>query len=404
MLDSHATARPRGASPPTGGRLEPAEVGLAANAHHFSDVLRERRRSARALARSFCATIPLALFWLVSLTSAPDAQEIWKMRIHRGESWQEHMLAEIDSITFHADPSPVPLVRVPAGTFVMGDGVSTCGMQEHTVTLTRDFFLAQHEITNGEYLLVLQWAYDEGLVTASTSGVWDAIGSDAELLLDLDNDYVEVQFDGGGTFYLRESPSEPAQTAYPDGYDPSRHPVKEATWFGAAAFCNWLSLYLDLPAAYDHESWECHGGDPYGAAGYRLATDAEWEYAAQFDDERLFPWGDEDPDCARANFYAPGGVCIGWTAPPTSHPAAPTALGLAHLAGNLWEWCNDWFVCELGTAPLVDPPGPNAGTHRVCRAGGWGSVDYDLRCGFRAYNAPDGATYAHGFRIARTAP
>jgi len=352
--------------------------------------------------------LKLVVAWLLVCGASPGlapaaAEDVWKLRIHKGAAVQEHNLAAIDSLTFGLQASPVPMVRVPGGAFVMGDGISTCGMQQHAVTLTRDFFLAQHEVSNAEYLQLLQWAYDQGLVTATTAEVRDNLDGSTVRLLSLANDYVEIQFDGAGTFYLRPSPSADAQAAYPGGYDPAPHPVKQATWYGAAAFCDWLSLWMGFPRAYDHASWECNGGDPFAAAGYRLPTDAEWEYAAQFDDERIFPWGGEAPDCARANFHFQTGPCIGWTAPPGSHPDAPAALGLSHLAGNLWEWCNDWHACELGTDPVTDPPGPPSGTNRVCRAGGWGSVDYDLRRAFRAYNQPAGHTYAHGFRIARTA-
>jgi formylglycine-generating enzyme required for sulfatase activity len=340
---------------------------------------------------------------LATGTGAGLAEEVWKLRIHKGNEIEEHALAAVDSLTFDADTSVVPTVMVPAGQFVMGDGISACGVQQHEVTLTRSYYLAQHEVTNGEYVLLLQWAYDEGLVTVTTEGVWDHLDGSTAQLLALDNDYVEIQFDGVGSFNLRESPSPEAQQAYPGGYDPAVHPVKEVTWYGAAAFCDWLSLWMRLPRAYDHATWECNGGDPYGAMGYRLPTDAEWEYAAQFDDERLYPWGNEPPDCDRANYYIPPNeMCVGWTAPAGSHPSAPAILGLYHMAGNLWEWCNDYFQCELGTDPVVDPPGPPTGDRRVCRAGGYASVGYDLRCAFRAYNYPPSATYAHGFRIART--
>jgi formylglycine-generating enzyme required for sulfatase activity len=331
------------------------------------------------------------------------AEEVWKLRIHQRGVYQEYTLAAIDSITFQADSSIVPMATVPAGQFIMGDGSSTCGQQEHAVTLTRGYLLAEHEVTNGEYLALLQWAYDEALVTATTAGVWDRLDGSTELLLALDNDYVEIQFDGAGTFYLRESPTQEAQQAYPGGYDPAGHAVKEATWFGAAAFCDWLSLWMGLPRAYHHATWGCNGGDPYGAIGYRLPTDAEWEHAAQFDDERMYPWGNEPPECSRANCYIPPSqLCVGWTAPAGSHPSAPPSLGLFHMAGNVWEWCNDWFECDLGTAPAVDPPGPLTGDRRVCRAGGYGSVPDDMPCAFRAYTYPATSTYAHGFRVART--
>jgi formylglycine-generating enzyme required for sulfatase activity len=296
------------------------------------------------------------------------------------------------------------MIHIPAGAFVMGDGVSACGTSEHSVTLTRGFAISQHEVTNGEFLGYLQWAYDSGYVTATPQHVLDQMDGSQALLLDLANDIVEIQFDGAATFFLRESPNIDAQSAYPDGYDPGPHPVKHATWHGAASFCDWVSLRAGLPRAYNHATWQCNGGDPYGAAGYRLPTDAEWEYACRYPDERRFPWGDALPHCALANFYAPTGICVGWTTPPGSHADAPVALGLSHVAGNMWEWCNDWFTCDLGTQSVIDPVGPSGGTNRVCRAGGWASVDYDLACAFRAYTSPATHTHAHGFRIGRTEP
>ena len=66
-----------------------------------------------------------------------------------------------------------------------------------------------------------------------------------------------------------------------------------------------------------------------------MPTDAEWEYAAQWDDERIYPWGDEDPDCSCANFYT-GTYCVYWTTPVGSYPDAPEVLGLSDMAGNLF--------------------------------------------------------------------
>ncbi len=324
------------------------------------------------------------------------------MRIHRGTHVDTRPLTDIDSLTFY-DAGIPGFVAVPAGVFTMGDGVAYCGWDEHEVTLTRAFYLGQHEVTNKEYLEAVQWAYDHGYVTATTTSVQDNLDGSTKELLDLDG-IGEIAF-SRGVFTLRESPSSYAQGAYPEGYDPSNHPVKEVTWYGAAAYCDWLSLQTGLPRAYNHSTWQCNDGDPYSAQGYRLPTDAEWEYAAQYDDERIYPWGNEEPDCSRANFYdyyGSGDYCVFWTSPVGSYPDAPAALGLSDMAGNVHEWCNDWHACELGTSPVTDPPGPASGSYRVLPGGSWVNGDSNLRCADRHYLDPDDGHYQVGFRASRT--
>ena len=317
-----------------------------------------------------------------------------------------------DSSTGPSSPDggcwPPPMVTVPSSAFIMGDGVVSGG-HEREVTLTRDFYLCEHEVTNREYMEALQWAYDNGYVTATASSVHDNLDGCTETLVDLYTGWCEMQFDSGsGTFYLREAPSIWAQQAYPGGYDPASHPVQQVSWYGAVRYCDWLSMREGLPRAYEHSGdWLCNNHDPYGAAGYRLPTEAEWEYAAQHDDERIYPWGDEAPDCSRANFYN-GYDCVGWTSPVGSYPDAPASLGLSDMAGNVWEWCNDWYG-SLGTAPVSDPVGPTTGTGPVVglvvRGGSWYAhyVDFtSLRCARRLYYPPFQRIVNLGFRAART--
>ncbi len=313
------------------------------------------------------------------------------MRVHAGARVVEaYSLAEIDSLTF--ETLPVAMVYVPAGVFIMGDGVADCGTEQHQVTLTRDFYLGQHEVTNQEYLVAVQWAYDRGYVTATAASVRDNLDGSTEELLDLGGN-CEIAF-SAGTFSLRNYAGH--------GINPD-HPVKEATWYGAVRYCDWLSLQAELPRAYQHAgNWACNGGDPYGARGYRLPTDAEWEYAAQWDDERTYPWGNESPDCGRVNYW-PASACVGWTSPVGSYADAPSALGLSDMAGNVWEWCNDWHLCNLGTAPTTDPPGPGSGTARVLRGGAWIGDAYFLPVALRGISDPPSASSDRvGFRAART--
>jgi formylglycine-generating enzyme len=317
------------------------------------------------------------------------SQGEWKMRVHEGASVTEFSVSGIDSLTFYN--ALIPMVTVPAGVFTMGDGVAYCGTQEHQVALTRAFYLGQQEVTNQEYLEAVQWAYDHGYVTATTSSVRDNLDGSTQVLLDLGDGDCEIAF-GGGTFTLRNAGH---------GINPD-HPVKEVTWYGAVRYCDWLSLQGGLPRAYQHSgNWACNGGDPYGAHGYRLPTDAEWEYAAQYDDERIYPWGNEAADCSRANFW-PEYYCVGWTSPVGSYPDAPAALGLSDMAGNVFEWCNDWWVCGLGTTPVTDPTGPVSGTERVMRGGGWNNEASYQRCAARNSLVPNASDSVDGFRAART--
>ncbi|MFC1573152.1 formylglycine-generating enzyme family protein [Candidatus Eisenbacteria bacterium] len=328
-----------------------------------------------------------------------DTADEWDMRVHSVDGAHFYALADVDSVTFHSR-----VIRVPAGHFVMGDGASYCGVDEHEVTLTRDFYLGRHPVTNKQFMKAVQWAFDNGYVTAAIESVQDNLDGSTERLLSMDHEACEIQFDASGVFYLRESPGS-AQSAYPDGYNPADHPVKEVSWYGAVRYCDWLSMQADLQRAYEHAGiWTCNGGDPYGAEGYRLPTDAEWEYAAQYDDERISPWGFGPPNCDLANFYNGSTHCVGWTSTVGSYPEAPAGLGLWDMAGNIFEWCNDWWICDLGPYLVIDPTGPQTGTHRVARGGSWNTADTYMRCAWRENGYP-GAGYNHdlmGFRIART--
>ena len=181
--------------------------------------------------------------------------------------------------------------------------------------------------------------------------------------------------------------------------------MKQVTWYGAVRYCDWLSLQQGVPRAYHGGDWACNYGDPYGAEEYRLPTDAEWEYAAQWNDDRIYPWGNEAPDCNRGNCLV-AHACVGWSTSVGSYPDAPPALGLSDMAGNTFELVNDWQWCNLGTAPVIDPVGPASGqygTYKVIRGGSWG-LDFCCfyRCADRYIAGVYGATGDVGFRVART--
>jgi formylglycine-generating enzyme required for sulfatase activity len=130
-------------------------------------------------------------------------------------------------------------------------------------------------------------------------------------------------------------------------------------------------------------------------------SDAEWEYATQYEGERDYPWGNRLPSCSRANY----GYCVGSTTPVGSHPAAPAVLALYDMAGNVWEWCDDRHVCSLGTEPVTDPRGPASGSSHVVRGGAGYTIlhlYYAMHCAYRGYLHPAATNDYLGFRYVRS--
>jgi len=282
--------------------------------------------------------------------------------------------------------TPPACIHVPAGTFTMG--LSGCAEPEHEVTLTNDFFLGMYEVTNQQYMEAVQWAYNQGYVTANSSTV-EAYGYE---LLDLDHSYSQITFTDG-TFALV-----PVLGGTYAGQSSANHPVSLVTWYGAACYCDWISMVEGLQPFYEGDWDQYPGHDPYSAEGYRLPTEAEWEYAARFDDGRIWPWGDTPPDCNYANILG----CVGWSSPVGSYPLGASALGIMDIAGNLWEWVGDWGGA-YDSEPQVDPHGPAAGDERVNRGGAFGSVgDYARSC-YRQDQLPTMPDHGKTFRVCRTA-
>ncbi len=292
-----------------------------------------------------------------------------------------------DTTQFHVtvEIAKPQLILVPAGTFEMGDG-EQCRTKRN-VTLTRSYYLGKYEVTNQHYRDALQWAYDRGLVTVSGTSVLDNLGSEKVTLLRLPGyaTWCRISFNNG-IFSVRQ------------GYEDC--PVIAVSWYGAAAYCNWLSMIEGFTPAYDHETWRCNGGNPYAAEGYRLPTDAEWEYAARYDDGRLYPWGNEEPTCDRCNFN----YCQREAVAVGSYQLGKSKLGFYDMAGNVEEYCNDFWQCGFGSSPVVDPCGPESGNERIRRGGCWtSSRELYMRSTSRYDIVPTSTVPYLGFRIARTA-
>lgn len=147
----------------------------------------------------------------------------------------------------------------------------------------------------------------------------------------------------------------------------AKHPVVGVTWYGAMAYAKWV--------------------------GKRLPTEAEWEIAAQGGLENTsFPTGD-DIEKSQANFFSSDTTSV------MSYP--PNELGVYDMAGNVYEWCQDWYgynYYEESIQEPENPQGPLQGVYRVLRGGCWKSLKEDLRCSRRHRNNPGTVNSTYGFR------
>jgi len=192
-------------------------------------------------------------------------------------------------------------------------------------------------------------------------------------------------------------------------------PVVDVTWEEAALFCNWLSVKESLPPVYVHKGGRLIAENPVGI-GYRLPTEAEWEYCARFSNKGAalkYPWGNKFPPAGRAGnfsdisakglltYYLPSyndGYAV--TAPPKKFEAG--ALGLYDMGGNAAEWAHDYYSIYPYSADkiYIDPLGPDDGKHHVVRGAGWKQAGIsELRLSYRDYSStkrPD-----LGFRVSR---
>ncbi len=245
----------------------------------------------------------------------------------------------------------VPMVRVPAGSFVMGGTVSP-----------------QHSHGN--------WPMHMGGASMHAVGIDSFWVSTIEITRELYEDMMGV---------------DPSLFTFSDSL-----PVHGLSWFDAVRFCNALSTTAGLEVCYDTTTWQAD----FTANGFRLPTEAEWEYAGRAGSATMFYSGNDEEDLQGAGWYDANSEG-------TLHPVGgmlPNGWGLYDMMGNAWEWCNDWYGEQFyGADYMQQPSGPQDGTYRVVRGGAYNSVYSYCSPAYRFYEDPAGAQQAVGLRVVRSA-
>lgn len=287
------------------------------------------------------------------------------------------------SITF----AQINMVFLETGSFSMGSNDDEDEQPVHAVHLS-SFYIGRYEVTNQEAVDVFNFGIESRAIYADETTVKNNYG-DTQQLLDLDADYGKIEYRRG-------------KLSVPPDYE--NHPVINISWYGAAVFCNLLSEMNDLEPAYDISDWSWDNN----SKGYRLPTEAEWEYASKGginNDNYIYSGSNSLDEVSNIGFtLLPGGE------------KSPNSRGIYDMSGNVQEWCWDFYKSEYySNSPRRDPPGPpndyskaiidgreDMRAYRILRGGAYTGSHDSMRCSAREYTAQFRCKHSIGFRIAVT--
>ena len=258
----------------------------------------------------------------------------------------------------YVDEKAGDMVLVKSGVFMMGGTGQSDGKPVHEVLFTYDFYIGKYETTFREY----------------------------------------------DRFCEESNRSKPSN----ENWTRDNRPVINVSWNDAIAYCNWLSEKAGLPKAYDgsgnllNEKGEITV-DIRRVKGYRLPTEAEWEYAARGGHKggETFTYAGSN-DLDEVGFYSENSGLHGFKSTQEVGKKKPNALGLYDMSGNVWEWCHDWYGETYLKEQHENPVGPASSSRRVGRGGGWYSDAVGCRVAYRYSGSPTDSRSSLGFRIART--
>ncbi|MFO0775410.1 MAG: formylglycine-generating enzyme family protein [Nitrospiraceae bacterium] len=236
-----------------------------------------------------------------------------------------------------------PMILIPAGSFPMGVpiGDRDGGRDEYPRhhVTLDDYYLDKYEVTNAQYIAFVQ----------------------------------------ATNHRVPQHPKDDTRNLWQKGLMPESikdQPVINVDWYDAEAYCKW--------------------------AGKRLPTEAEWEKAARGGDDRRFPWGNVEPTAKHLNYLQR------WHGEKTlmpvgSYEAGKSPFGVYDMAGNVWEWVNDWYdPTYYEKSPEKNPPGPETGAEKVLRSSGWAVEAPLVRVFTRVSSNPQIRNETTGFRCAST--
>ena len=255
----------------------------------------------------------------------------------------------------------IKLKRIPAGTFLMGSPDEDEDAQkdekpQHRVRITRPFYLGVYEVTQAQCEAVM----------GTTPSHFSATGDGKDKVA---------------------------------GQATDRHPVEWVSWLDAVKFCNKLSEMEGRPAFYEIDGEMVRVPD-WNRAGYRLPTEAEWEYACRANAPNVtrYSFGNDAAGLGEFAWYC-------GNSGDKTHPVGekrPNALGLFDMHGNVWEWCWDRYGADYYKQSGEDnPTGPDGALSRVYRGGGWDYYPRDACSANRNKSSPGFRDRDLGFRLAQ---